>query len=80
MDRQNEKCVVVIDGSLPLGVIANTAAIMGITPGKARPEAVGADVADQSGNMHLGVIEFPVPVLKASPLFFRTFLLIQSVT
>lgn len=31
MDWQNEKCVMVVDGSLPLGIIANTAAIMGIT-------------------------------------------------
>ena len=30
MDWQNEKCVMVIDESLPLGIIANTAAIMGI--------------------------------------------------
>lgn len=35
MDWQNEKCVMVIDESLPRGVIANTAAIMGINPGKA---------------------------------------------
>ncbi|BFL45605.1 hypothetical protein K420107F6_08940 [Lactonifactor longoviformis] len=31
MDLQNEKCVMVIDENLPLGIIANTAAIMGIT-------------------------------------------------
>ena len=34
MDLQNEKCVMVIDEHLPLGIIANTAAIMGITLGK----------------------------------------------
>ena len=28
------------------------------------PKVVGADVADKTGNMHLGIIEFPVPVLK----------------
>ena len=43
MDWQNEKCVMVIDESLPLGIIANTAAIMGITLGKKMPEVVGAD-------------------------------------
>ena len=32
MDTQTEKCVLVIDGTLPLGLIANTAAILGITP------------------------------------------------
>lgn len=39
----------VIDKNLPLGIIANTAAIMGIT------------------HEHLGIIEFPVPILKGSP-------------
>ena len=37
MDLQNEKCVMVIDENLPLGIIANTAAIMGITLGKQVP-------------------------------------------
>lgn len=67
MDLQNEKCVMVIDKDLPLGIIANTAAILGIALGKNMPELVGADVTDQSGNPHLGIIEFPVPVLKGSP-------------
>lgn len=67
MDWKNEKCVMVIDGSLPLGIIANTAAIMGITLGKKIPEAVGVDVTDRSGSKHPGIIEFPVPVLRGSP-------------
>ena len=64
MDLQNEKCVMVIDESLPLGIIANTAAILGITLGRQMPEVVGADVTDQSGHVHLGIIEFPVPILR----------------
>ena len=67
MDLQNEKCVMVIDENLPLGLIANTAAIMGITLGQKMPEVVGADVTDKSGRPHLGIIEFPVPILKAAP-------------
>ena len=66
MDLQNEKCVMVIDESLPPGIIANTAAIMGITLGKQMPEVVGADVYDKTGNGHLGIIEFPVPILKGN--------------
>jgi len=46
----------VIDEELPLGVIANTAAIMGITLGKKMPEVVGANVTDKSGCEHLGII------------------------
>lgn len=66
MDLQNEKCVMVIDEHLPMGLIANTAAIMGITLGKKMPEVVGADVTDKTGNEHLGIIEFPVPILKGN--------------
>lgn len=67
MDLQNKKCVMLIDENLPLGIIANTAAIMGITLGKQMPEVVGANVTDQSGNQHLRIIEFPVPILKGTP-------------
>lgn len=56
----------VIDEGLPLGVIANTAAIMGVTLGKELPEAVGADAVDQSESRHLGIIEFPIPILRGS--------------
>lgn len=66
MDLQNEKCVMVIDEHLPLGIVANTAAILGITLGKQRPEVVGADVTDQTGHEHSGIIEFPVPVLRGN--------------
>lgn len=66
MDIQNEKCVMVIDEQLPLGIITNTAAIMGITLGKKIPEVVGADVTDQTEKTHIGIIEFPVPVLRGN--------------
>lgn len=62
-----EKCVVVLDGELPLGLLANTAAILGITLGKELPEAVGPGVRDRSGREHLGIVEFPVPVLRSTP-------------
>ena len=71
MDANNTKCVMIIDENLPVGVIANTAAILGITFGKRFPEAVGTDVTDKSGNAHLGIIEFPVPILKGSPELIR---------
>lgn len=65
MDGQTEKCVMVLDESLPPGLVANTAGILGITLGKHIPEAVGSDVTDRSGRTHLGIIEFPVPILRA---------------
>lgn len=50
MDLQNEKCVMVIDETLPTGLIANTAGIMGITLGKEMPDTVGPDVTDKTWN------------------------------
>ena len=58
---------VVYDEELRIGIITNTAAVMGITLGKAMPEVVGEDVRDESGHTHLGIIEFPVPILRGSP-------------
>lgn len=72
MDLQQEKCVMVIDDSLPLGIIANTAAILGITMGKKLPEVVGTDVQDQTGNAHLGIIAFPVPILRGDAARIKT--------
>ena len=65
MEQNSNKCVMVIDEALPLGVIANTAGIMGITLGKYIPETIGPVVTDKSGSSHLGIIQIPVPVLKA---------------
>lgn len=72
MDLQSEKCVMIIDESLPLGIIANTAAIMGITLGKEMPEVVGTEVYDKTDNKHLGIIEFPVPILKGNAEIIKT--------
>lgn len=66
MDLQNMKCVMIIDETLPSGVIASTAAIPGITPGKNMPEIVGADVCDRTGQEHSGIIAFPVPILRGT--------------
>ncbi len=71
MSETNMKCVMIIDENLPLGLIANTAAVMGITIGQKFPEAVGGDVYDKTGRQHLGIIEFPVPILKGNPKLIR---------
>ena len=66
MNVENEKCVIVVDENLPLGIIANTAAILGITMGMKMPDVVGNDVLDLEGNAHTGIIQFPVPILKGN--------------
>ncbi|MBB5337103.1 DUF2000 domain-containing protein [Pectinatus brassicae] len=64
MTEYNEKCVAVIDSSLPTGIIANTSAILGITLGKYIDKIIGPDVIDASGKTHLGIITIPVPILR----------------
>ena len=53
----------ILDETLPRGLIANAAAILGITLGKKLPTIVGQSVADKDGNEHEGIIIFPVSVL-----------------
>lgn len=65
MEINNMKCVMIFDESLPVGVIANTAAIMGASLGKADPDVVGITPVDMDGNEHSGLIQFPVPILKS---------------
>ncbi len=71
MSEQDEKCVIVIDEDLPLGIIANTAAILGITLGKHIPKIVGEDATDASGQKHLGITKIPVPILKGNKEILR---------
>lgn len=66
MDYETEKCVLILDADMPAGLLANTAAILGITLGRQLPEAVGGDVTDGSGQTHLGITAFPVPVLRGT--------------
>lgn len=66
MQKADKKCVMLIDEALPLGIIANTAAILGTTLGKRLPDIVGTDVVDKDRNAHLGIVEIPVPILKGN--------------
>ena len=61
-----KKCVAVIDQNLPIGLIANTAAILGCTLGNQIQQIVGDDVVDQDHQQHLGIINTPLPILAAS--------------
>lgn len=67
MNLENTKCVIVIDEHQPTGLIANTAAILGLTLGKEVPELVGPDITDADGNTHKGVILLPLPILRGNP-------------
>lgn len=66
MNLQNEKCVMILNESLPQGIITNAAAIMGMTLGKYIPEIIGPTIIDKDGFEHLGIITIPVPILKTN--------------
>ncbi|MBR0374314.1 MAG: DUF2000 domain-containing protein [Mogibacterium sp.] len=66
MDRDKEKCVFVIDESLPVGMIANTAAILGLTIGEEVPSIIGPVIPDGAGRSHLGITIAPIPVLRGT--------------
>lgn len=71
MAPEPEKCVIVLDGRLPSGVLANTAAILGVTLGARRPDVVGCPAADRDGQFHPGIIRFPIPVLRGDGALLR---------
>ena len=70
-DLSSKKYVIVIDHSLPIGVIANTAAVLSINLGKMIPEIVGHDHKDHAGDHRHGITTIAIPILKSSGLFLK---------
>lgn len=66
MNNENIKCVIVIDKELPLGLIANTAAILGCSLSNCIDDIIGPDVSDMDGFIHKGIINIPLPILSSS--------------
>ena len=71
MNTPEQKCVMVIDSALPLGLIANTAAMLGISIGKLHPEMIGEDVTDATGYVHAGISTYPISMLKGDEQLLR---------
>src|ERR671915_478039 len=61
----SERCVIVIDETLPAGLAANAAAVLALSLGARRPELVGADLLDADDEAHPGLIPIGLPVLRA---------------
>jgi len=71
MNQPEQKCVMVIDSALPLGFIANTAAMLGISIGKLQPQIVGTDVIDASDQTHTGISMYPISMLKGDEALLK---------
>ena len=60
------KVAMVINKELPIGLIANASAVLGISLGRLFPEIVGADIIDATGCVHSGITAKTIPILGAS--------------
>lgn len=63
----DKKGVIIIDGTLSLGVIANTSAVIAASFGRLYPEMIGEDLIDYQGDWHRGITSIALPILKSSP-------------
>jgi hypothetical protein len=66
-----EKCAIVIDASLPLGLALNTAAVLALSVGRFVDGVLGDDVKDADGTVHRGITRIPVPILRGDPDLLR---------
>ncbi|QKG84361.1 DUF2000 domain-containing protein [Kroppenstedtia pulmonis] len=58
------KCVMVVDSDLPMGLIANTTAVLALTLGSKVEGIIGPEVYDADGSSHEGITTMPIPILK----------------
>lgn len=68
----DQKCVIVIDANLPVGIIANTAAVLSLSLGRAVPHLIGRDLQDQRGHRRHGITTAAIPVLKGTGPSLKT--------
>lgn len=60
------KCVMIVDGSLPIGTIANATAALGISLASETKSLVGKKLVDKDGRLHEGITNIPIPILTLS--------------
>jgi hypothetical protein len=61
------KLVLIINRDLPLGLIANAAAVLGLSFGNTVADLIGPDIQDRDGRVHAGITRVNIPVLAAAP-------------
>ncbi|RVV97735.1 DUF2000 domain-containing protein [Mesobaculum littorinae] len=62
----SQKPVLILDETLPTGLKANFAAVLGMSLGQLRPELVGANTTTKDGQVLGGITRVALPVLGAS--------------
>lgn len=66
------KCVMIINKQLPLGLIANTSAVLALSIGDKIKGIIGEDVTDKDGQIHRGITKVPIPLLKGDSESIRS--------
>lgn len=64
----DKKCVIIVDETLPAGIIANATACLGFSLGGQLPEEIGPVQTDASGIQHGGLLNIPIPILAADKM------------
>ena len=64
-------CVIVVDPTLPVGLIANTSAMLAMSIGNKIAGIIGEDARDKDGSVHRGITRAVVPVLKGNSDLIR---------
>jgi hypothetical protein len=59
------KIVIVLDKDLPVGLLANAAAVLAFSAARHLPGGVGHDLVDADGGLHPGITALPIPVLAS---------------
>jgi hypothetical protein len=62
----------IINQDLPVGLIANTAAVLALTIGHKVDGISGQDVEDSDGQVHTGITQVPIPLLKGDSNLIRS--------
>lgn len=54
----DKKCIMIVDGTLSLGLIVNTIAVLAATLAKLDRTIIGGDVYDLENNEYHGIVTF----------------------
>jgi len=65
------KCVMLINRDLPLGLIANTAAVLAVSLGQKFTDIVGEDLTGPDGSLHPGITQLPILILNGDDTSIR---------
>lgn len=58
------KCVMIVDPTLPIGIIANTTAALGVSLASVKEGLIGPSIIDGDHNKHAGITQVPIPILS----------------